>query len=404
MTIADVMADAVNFMTNSDYWTPPAELSRVASELPNFGDTTAAAMVIGFIVALAVVGWVIPYGRIHHGTVLSDGRHMTYKINGLMLFNFTLIVWAVCVYMELTTATVVYRHMSGVFTYTNAVALLMSVFLYIKGCVSGTDGAQQHAAVTGLAPLQRLTAFWEGTQLTPHLFGINLKFFWLRPSMMAWGLINLSMLARHVELSETGSISTAMALYQLFTMMYIVDYFFLEAKMTSTWDIIAEHFGFMLVWGDLVFIPFWFSVQTYVLLSSTMKPMPLWYNGLNVLVFVVGYIIFRGTNSQKDAFKLHGANAIIWGRPAETVGGRLLVSGYWSWARHSNYLGDILLAIAYSMPCGINTVWGWLYTIYLTLLLVQRERRDERRCARKYGKVWQRYCQRVPYRILPYVY
>jgi len=36
-----------------------------------------------------------------------------------------------------------------------------------------------------------------------------------------------------------------------------------KEKMTSTWEIIAEHFGFMLVWGDFVFIPFYFSLQTW---------------------------------------------------------------------------------------------------------------------------------------------
>jgi hypothetical protein len=32
----------------------------------------------------------------------------------------------------------------------------------------------------------------------------------------------------------------------------------------SRWDIIAERLGFMLVFGDLVFIPFTFSIQVYI--------------------------------------------------------------------------------------------------------------------------------------------
>jgi hypothetical protein len=31
----------------------------------------------------------------------------------------------------------------------------------------------------------------------------------------------------------------------------------------SRWDIIAERLGFMLVFGDLVFIPFTFTIQVY---------------------------------------------------------------------------------------------------------------------------------------------
>ncbi len=35
----------------------------------------------------------------------------------------------------------------------------------------------------------------------------------------------------------------------------------------------------------------------------------------------------------------------------EAVGGKLLYSGWWGLARHINYLGDIILGIAYSLPC-----------------------------------------------------
>jgi hypothetical protein len=36
----------------------------------------------------------------------------------------------------------------------------------------------------------------------------------------------------------------------------------------SRWDIIAERLGFMLVFGDLVFIPFTFSIQVYISLKN----------------------------------------------------------------------------------------------------------------------------------------
>ena len=45
--------------------------------------------------------------------------------------------------------------------------------------------------------------------------------------------------AKHVELNG-GQVSHAMMLYQLFTNAYVVDYFFFEEFVTSTWDIIAE--------------------------------------------------------------------------------------------------------------------------------------------------------------------
>ena len=37
-------------------------------------------------------------------------------------------------------------------------------------------------------------------------------------------------------------------------------------------------------------------------------------------------------------------------------------------------------------------------------LLVPRERDDDRRCAAKYGSLWEQYRQKVPWRIVPRVY
>jgi Delta14-sterol reductase len=80
--------------------------------------------------------------------------------------------------------------------------------------------------------------FVMGQELVPPFLGLTLNFFWLRPSMMMWLFINLSFLAKHYEI--TGGFSTGMILYQLFTNIYVIDYFFFEEFVTSTWDIIAE--------------------------------------------------------------------------------------------------------------------------------------------------------------------
>lgn len=51
-----------------------------------------------------------------------------------------------------------------------------------------------------------------------------------------------------------------------------------------------------------------------------------------------------------------------------------------------------------------SSVVPYFYPIYLLILLIWRERRDEARCAEKYKDVWAEYRKLVPYRILPYVY
>jgi protein-S-isoprenylcysteine O-methyltransferase Ste14 len=42
--------------------------------------------------------------------------------------------------------------------------------------------------------------------------------------------------------------------------------------------------------------------------------------------------------------------------------------------------------------------------VYFAILLIHRERRDEEKCRRKYGKDWDRYVELVPWRIVPGIY
>ena len=76
--------------------------------------------------------------------------------------------------------------------------------------------------------------------------------------MLGWLLINLSYAVKQYE---TYSYLTArMCTYQALTAWYIWDYFVNEPLLVYTWDIIVEHFGLLLAWGDYVFIRFFFSI------------------------------------------------------------------------------------------------------------------------------------------------
>ena len=70
---------------------------------------------------------------------------------------------------------------------------------------------------------------------------VPLKLFWLKPSMTLWILLNEGFLAKHLQLF--GTVSVPMALYQIFTFLYVFDYFIFESYMTSTWDILHERYG-----------------------------------------------------------------------------------------------------------------------------------------------------------------
>ena len=84
--------------------------------------------------------------------------------------------------------------------------------------------------------------------------------------------------------------------------------------MLTTWDIINEEFGYMLVFGDYVFIPFVFSVQCHYLMNYPDNEgiFNVTYFVVNSALFFIGYYIFRTCNSQKNQFKTE-PNKEIWG-------------------------------------------------------------------------------------------
>ena len=44
------------------------------------------------------------------------------------------------------------------------------------------------------------------------------------------------------------------------------------------------------------------------------------------------------------------------------------------------------------------------YPFFLTILLAERAKRDERKCQKKYGRFYDMYSKKVPYLIVPGIY
>jgi protein-S-isoprenylcysteine O-methyltransferase Ste14 len=222
--------------------------------------------------------------------------------------------------------------------------------------------------------------------------------------MILWVLIDLSLAAQ--QHAVHGSISPAMAIVCFFQVLYVADYFWFEDAILTTWDVKHEPFGWMLGWGCLVWVPFTYSLQPLYLVSHP-APLPGWALAGVVALNALGFWIFRSSNLQKHRFRSDPKRE-IWGEKPESLktesGGRLLLSGWWGLSRHANYLGDWLMGVAWSLPCGFARLLPWFYPIYFAILLVHRERRDARHCAAKYGADWEAYTARVPWRIVPWIY
>jgi len=129
---------------------------------------------------------------------------------------------------------------------------------------------------------------------------------------------------------------------------------------------------------------------------------------LAAAVFFAGWILARGAHMQQFTFKLDRERVFL-GRfaPRSFSDGErhVLYSGFWGVSRHVNYLGEILMACGLALALGWPLmIRPWLYALYYVALLFPRERDDDRRCAEKYGPLWERYRRAVPWRIVPKVY
>ena len=207
----------------------------------------------------------------------------------------------------------------------------------------------------------------------------------------------------------------SLVLITLLHIIYVVDFFVNESWYLRTIDIAHDHYGFYLSWGCFCFLPTMYTIQAQFLGQYPMSPsvpyLTAWF-----VIGLAGYVIFRSVNVQKDRVRRSNGNCLIWGCPAEciraeyyTTDGKrhsnlLLCSGWWGWSRHANYVGDLMISYSVCALVGTTMMVVWFYAIWMTMLLVHRCLRDERRCSVKYGGAWEEYCKRVPWRLVPGVW
>jgi protein-S-isoprenylcysteine O-methyltransferase Ste14 len=357
---------------------------------------TSVAIVSGWLLFQALLQ-VCVAGKMVKGAPLSDGSRLTYKMNGWLAWWLTWVALAAGAVLQLYSPAKLADEFGNLLTTTNILTCALGLYLYWHGRHFGAhDENVSHNAVYD---------FWLGTALNPRFGNFDLKlFFEARPGLIAWVVLDFAFAAKQFQLN--GFISNSMILICAFHFCYIADFFANEEAILSTWDIRHENFGWMLCWGDLVWVPFTYTIQAQYLVRHA-NDLPWWGIVVVLSLNVAGYTIFRGANIQKHRFR-GNPEKTIWGKPPAYIrtasGSLLLISGWWGLARHMNYLGDLLMALAWCLTCGFSSPLPYFYVTYLTVLLIHRERRDNDRCARHYAEDWDAYCNKVRYRIIPGVY
>ena len=196
----------------------------------------------------------------------------------------------------------------------------------------------------------------------------------------------------HHRLAFPTDPSAGVSLYVGLFSFFLCEYLFFERVHLYTYDFVAENVGFKLGWGCLLFYPYFYSVGLWSTASLPNPHSPAWLLALSAAVFFSGWSLARGANMQKYAFKRDpGARflGVITPEALESNQGKLLVNGFWGVSRHVNYLGEILMATGLALSLGYPTHIGpWLYPLFYVALLVPRQIDDDKRCAEKYGPLW----------------
>ena len=344
-----------------------------------------------FIVFLFALTRLLP-GKKELGQPLpGTGERRVYKINGMALFVAThMLIFASAWFFDASLTSLLEQFWS-LLVAANLITVVWLVLMYRRA----RKQLDEQTAKQG--PLAR---FWYGIELNPEFMGVDLKVFAYQPSLIGLGVLNVAFAWAQYE--QLGHLTPQMLAYQWFWWLYLFTHYWIEDNVLSMWDVIAEKFGFMLLWGDLVLVPFFYCIGGWWLLANP-EPMPTWRVLAIAALHLLGLWIFRGSNAQKNRFKKDPATK-IWGRPAEVLGGRLLISGWWGIGRKINYTGEIMVYASFGLCTGFASWIPYVLPLWLCVLLTHRAWRDEQRCAAKYGPLWDEYTKIAKFRMIPFLY
>lgn len=387
-------------------------------------------------------------GKTVEGTKLRSGAKLQYKFNAFESAFIALALAAIGTSFrgaDFGLWTFIWENYVQLLTVNMLIAFSLACFVYHRSFSVKAGNHHKRELALGGKTGNVIYDWFIGRELNPRvnlpiLGMIDIKVFCeLRPGMLGYILLDLAFAAHQYK--THGYISDSMVLIVFFQSLYVMDALYMESSMLTTMDITTDGFGFMLAFGDLVWLPFVYSLQARYL---AVYPVNLGLLGIGGVLAIqgLGFYIFRSANNQKNRFRTDPSDPRV--SHLESIktkaGTRLLTTGWWGIARHINYTGDIIMSFSYCLPTGIagyiinyNTItpgakflspeglrirtnvtqgeargWGilitYFYILYFIILLVHRERRDEEKCKRKYGADWEEYKEKVPWRLIPGIY
>eukprot|EP01116_Phalansterium_solitarium_P007994 TRINITY_DN2112_c1_g1_i1.p2 TRINITY_DN2112_c1_g1~~TRINITY_DN2112_c1_g1_i1.p2 ORF type:complete len:434 (-),score=164.11 TRINITY_DN2112_c1_g1_i1:431-1732(-) len=367
----------------------------------------AAKIIAAFVVFEFILLKLLP-GELYKGSPSPSGYQPVYKLNGMLAYTITHVALYLAVFQyKLISPAIAYDNLGPIIATINISAFVLCTYLYIKG--RWFPEHPQDIRLYGF-----LCDFYGGLELYPTVFGVSFKqLVNCRVGMMGWSVLICFYAAKQLE--ATGSIANSMLVSNAIQLVYIIKFFYWEGGYFRSIDIMHDKFGYMICWGCLCWI-----TSVYTLVSFWLVTHPIeWSTERAVLMLAVGMLaiwINYDADAQRQRTRDTNGNTTVWGRKPKTIlasykntkgethQNLLLVDGWWGVARHFQYVPELTLAFMWTVPAGFTHILPYLYFVFLTILLLDRAGRDEVKCREKYGSYWRKYCEAVPYRMIPYLF
>ena len=346
-------------------------------------------------------------GKRAEGPVTPKGNIPIYRANGPACFAITLLAFFICAYpLHLFSPTILFDQFGPMLGALNISALSLCLLLYFKGIFK--PSSSDH----GVSGNPIFDYYW-GTELYPRIFGWDVKQFTnCRFGMMLWPLLLLSYAAKQ---SELFGLSDSMTIAVLLQLIYVAKFFYWETGYLRSLDIMHDRAGFMICWGCLVWLPCIYTSPTMYLVNHPNHlglPLASLIFSLGAASIAINYLADR----QRQMVRAKKGECLVWGKKPhliqanyQTLQGErkesiLLASGWWGLARHFHYVPELLATFFWTVPALFVHFSPYFYLLFLTCLLLDRAWRHDRRCLDKYGSSWEAYCQKVPYKLVPFIY
>ncbi|XP_011305217.1 delta(14)-sterol reductase [Fopius arisanus] len=346
---------------------------------------------LGFIIFVGMMS-LLPIGKIVDGQENKIGR-LQYHVNGWMTAIISLIILITCEYQSLRICDYILASALKLAVSGWIIGTAIAILLFIKAESAPVAALNIYGSTNNL-----IYDFWQGREINPRIGGIDFKMILVRAAVIGALIINTAIVSQAIgrfDLDALRNVNPTVLVVTGMQIIYCLDAIFYEGTSFTSFRFMYEGTGYMTCVANLMY-PFLVTLVTRYVFYQNLQTSPYVLASLS-FTFLVGYMIYRMSNNQKDEFRRNPYSPAV--SNLETIltprGKKLIISGLWGQVKHPNYLGDIIMNWSMAgVSLFTHQIVPYYPVITLTFVLMHRAYRDHVRCKTRYGTAWHQYsCQ-----------